>query len=153
MTPYESLEKAGKLGAEYVEIFFNSHTELEPEYLENILNDKVNIIYGHNMKNGTMFKDVDKYNDKDFFDSHENITIYLEERKIDLKPEFCCYGNADEKLRKIEDINTLNEFCKDKTISNGTTPETFNNLYVLVTCNYYGNDYRTYLICTERVSD
>lgn len=35
-TPCESLEKAGKLGVKYVEIFFNTHTELEEEYLSKI---------------------------------------------------------------------------------------------------------------------
>ena len=35
-TPCESLELAGKLGAKYVEIFFNTHTELEYGYLEKL---------------------------------------------------------------------------------------------------------------------
>ena len=35
-TPCESLEQAGKLGAKYVEIFFNTHTELEYDYLEKL---------------------------------------------------------------------------------------------------------------------
>ena len=32
-TPLESLEKAGQLGAKYVEIFFNTYSELEEEYI------------------------------------------------------------------------------------------------------------------------
>lgn len=32
-TPLESLEKAGQLGAKYVEIFFNTFSELEDEYI------------------------------------------------------------------------------------------------------------------------
>ena len=35
-TPMESLEKAGQLGVKYVEIFFNTHSELEMEYLDKI---------------------------------------------------------------------------------------------------------------------
>ena len=39
------------------------------------------IIYGHNMKNGTMFADLLKYQDKDFYEKHKYIrfdTIYEE---------------------------------------------------------------------------
>lgn len=34
------------------------------------------LLYGHNMKNGTMFSVLGKYLDKDFFLSHQNIKIY-----------------------------------------------------------------------------
>lgn len=31
------------------------------------------IIYGHNMKNGTMFADLNKYKDKKFYESHKEV--------------------------------------------------------------------------------
>ena len=34
-------------------------------------NDWYNLIYGHHMDNGAMFGDIDKYRDKDFFNSHQ----------------------------------------------------------------------------------
>lgn len=34
------------------------------------------IIYGHNMKNGSMFSSLDKYLNRDFFYSHINLKIY-----------------------------------------------------------------------------
>ena len=44
-TPVESLEKAGKLGVKYIEIFFNTDSELETEYLEKLKDiiDKYNM--------------------------------------------------------------------------------------------------------------
>lgn len=39
------------------------------------------VIYGHDMKDGTMFKDLHKYEDADFFASHDKITIYTETEK------------------------------------------------------------------------
>lgn len=36
------------------------------------------MIYGHDMKNGTMFKDLHKFEDKEFFDSHDTVMIYTE---------------------------------------------------------------------------
>lgn len=37
------------------------------------------VIYGHNMKNGTMFKHLHKFKEKEFFDNHEFFEIYTEE--------------------------------------------------------------------------
>lgn len=38
--------------------------------------DPVTVMYGHNMKNGTMFTELHKYEDKDFFDEYPYIYIY-----------------------------------------------------------------------------
>lgn len=37
------------------------------------------LIYGHNMKDGSMFQNLHKFSDAEFFASHEKITIYTEE--------------------------------------------------------------------------
>lgn len=36
------------------------------------------LIYGHDMKNGTMFKDLHKFENKEFFDTHDTVMIYTE---------------------------------------------------------------------------
>lgn len=41
--------------------------------------DDETIIYGHNMKNGSMFSNLGKYLNKDFLDSHSKIKIYTPE--------------------------------------------------------------------------
>lgn len=38
--------------------------------------DKETVIYGHNMRNETMFSELSKYLDKDFLDSHNTLKIY-----------------------------------------------------------------------------
>lgn len=38
--------------------------------------DPVTVLYGHNMKNGTMFADLHQFRKQEFFDSHPNIYIY-----------------------------------------------------------------------------
>jgi len=42
------------------------------------------ILYGHSMKNGSMFHDLIRFGDKSYFDSHTTGTIYLENRNISL---------------------------------------------------------------------
>ena len=39
--------------------------------------DKNIIIYGHNMKNGSMFAQLHKFEDPDFFDANREVVIYL----------------------------------------------------------------------------
>ncbi len=41
-------------------------------------NDNHTVIYGHNMKNGTMFKSLRNYDDKEFFQENKYIYIYTE---------------------------------------------------------------------------
>ena len=38
--------------------------------------DAVTVVYGHNMKNGSMFSSLHRYEDRDFFDEHPNFSIY-----------------------------------------------------------------------------
>ena len=43
--------------------------------------DNVTVVYGHNMKNGSMFASLHRFMDKDFFDEHDTIVIYLPEEE------------------------------------------------------------------------
>ncbi len=44
--------------------------------------DRVTVLYGHNMANGSMFATLHRFRDEDFFDSHKYIYIYTENRKL-----------------------------------------------------------------------
>ena len=43
------------------------------------------MLYGHHMKNGSMFKDISRYKDQGYFDQHSEIILYTPEREIHLK--------------------------------------------------------------------
>lgn len=68
--------------------YYLDHTiEGKAGYPGSIYTEKVNakdfsdfntVIYGHDMKDGSMFKDLHKYEDSEFFDKHSKITIYTE---------------------------------------------------------------------------
>ena len=110
-------------------------------------NDSLTIIYGHNMKNGSMFHDIDSFNKADFFNAHQAITLYEADKESALQPVVCMYGKADDAVRSIKSAEDLKAFAENKTVSNGEIPEEIGSLVVLVTCNYAGSDYRTYLVC------
>lgn len=45
-------------------------------------NDRVTVLYGHNMADGSMFADLHKFKDKEFFDENKYIYIYTPDRKL-----------------------------------------------------------------------
>ncbi len=46
------------------------------------MTDRVTVLYGHNMKNGSMFATLHKFEDKEFFKKHKYFYIYTPERKL-----------------------------------------------------------------------
>jgi sortase B len=45
---------------------------------QNDFSDQNTIIYGHNMKNGSMFASLNKYKEKSYYDGHQGFWIYTE---------------------------------------------------------------------------
>lgn len=113
-----------------------------------------NIIYGHNMKNGTMFRDLIKFKDEEFFKKHRNFQIYTSSRVINLKAISCYYGKADADVRKTnfdsqeeyqEFVTNLIKNCPYAECPDGPVK----SIYTFITCSYEINDARTYLIAVE----
>lgn len=112
------------------------------------------VIYGHNMKNGTMFKDIVKYKDKDYFDAHRTILLYTPERTIRLKVLSAYYDVAKPiaRMTKFKSQERFDQFVKEMI-----TPCAFAELpdrqipriYSLITCSYEINDARTFLFAAE----
>ena len=113
-----------------------------------------NPIYGHHMKDGSMFKDVVKFKDQDFFEAHRYFEIYTPERTIHLKTLGCYYSDSNGIVRKT---SFKSQASFDKWVSErlalcsfAEVPEQpFDSMFVLVTCSYEQNDARTLLFAAE----
>ncbi len=68
--------------------------------------DPLTLLYGHNMKNGTMFASLHKYEKKEFFDENPYIYIYSE-GCIRIYQIFAAYRYGDEHL-----LNAVNVYDK-----------------------------------------
>ena len=122
------------------------------DYRNNIDEDKNIIIYGHNMRNGTMFNNITKFKDESFFNNNNTINIirnntlyqyeifsvYVEdESKVSLDTEF-----ADNEIF----VNyALNEGAKSIYNKNITITEE-DKIITLVTCSYEYTGARTILV-------
>lgn len=111
-----------------------------------IQNDNM-IVYAHNMKNGTMFHDLLKYQDKSFCDEHREIefdTLYeigvyeiyaVLRTKVGSENEFKYYDFIDAKTE--DEYNAFVNECISRSIYNsGIIPQYGDKLLTLSTCSY-----------------
>lgn len=61
--------------------------------------DPNTVIYGHNMKNGSMFRDLHKYSDKAFFEDYQKVIIYMPEQMLEYHI-FAAYTYDDRHILK-----------------------------------------------------
>lgn len=101
-------------------------------------------IYGHHMKNGSMFKDVSKFVDTSYMEQHQKITIMTSQKELHLKPVYCYAAKSDGTYRQVlTSRGQIVQFILDHTGLEINTDD----LYVLITCSYGSADERTYLYC------
>jgi len=113
-----------------------------------------NPIYGHHMKDGSMFKDVTKFKDEEYFKAHQYFEIYTPERTIHLKALSCYYADASGIVRKTRFTSqeSFDQWVKERLepCKFAEIPEfSVDNMYVLVTCSYEFNNARTLLFAVE----
>lgn len=129
-------------------------------YLDNLakkdFTSKNNLIYGHNMRDGSMFKDVVKYKDFEYLKKHKTVYIYTPEREIKLKAIAAFYGNPDGSSRQtiFVDDEEFSDFVKGRLAHASNVLKLPSNdvdkvtqLFCLVTCSYEFNNARTFLYC------
>ena len=107
------------------------------------MNDSHTIIYGHRMRSGTMFADLGKYRELDFWRDHPSVYIALEDgvRRYDI---FAAYEAGLQSLVYRLDLDGREEelirFGLDSSvIDTGVVPEAGEKLLTLSTCT--GNGY------------
>lgn len=107
-------------------------------------------VYGHHMKDGTMFRDIVKYLDPEYLAGHSLIKVFTAEICFYLEPIYCYAAKADGDYRRVvADREELQWFLYQKTGLEISS----DNIYVFVTCSYKQEDERTYLICREKPTE
>ena len=113
-----------------------------------------NIIYGHHMKDGSMFSTVQRFNDKTFFEANSSGTIYLPNDILPLKVIAFTVIKPEDKhiysLPKKTDAEQLEYFDyirKTARYFRETELKPNDRIVTLSTCNYEFNNARMSLIC------
>ena len=121
------------------------------------------IIYGHNMKDGTMFRTLMSYTEEDFWKEHPQVeyATLTEARTYDILAVF-----YDRVYYKYEDVFKFYQFIDAKDAEDydraiayykenalydtGITAEYGDRLLTLVTCSYHETNGRFVLVARER---
>lgn len=126
----------------------------EAAYNAKDFSDRNTLIYGHNMKNGTMFGQLDKYKDPSYMKEHNTIVIYTPEhiykykvfaaitydnRHIMYSFDFKQETGMQEFLDSIRKVNNLNTYI-DETVEVTSSDK----IITLSTCN--GNKKQRFLV-------
>lgn len=121
------------------------------------------VIYGHNMKDGSMFGDLDLYREEDFFREHAEIsfdTLY-EERTYEIMAVFLSQVyESDEDVFKYyqfyeaetqEEFDTFYENVKKLSFyDTGVEAEYGDTFLTLSTCTYHVEDGRLVIVAKKR---
>lgn len=113
-----------------------------------------NPIYGHHMKDGSMFKGLEYFKKEDYFKEHQYFDIYTPERTIHLKAVACYYSSADGIVRQtsFQTQEDFDQWVKGRLekCSFAEMPEgPVESMFVLVTCSYEMPNARTLLFAVE----
>jgi len=92
------------------------------------------LIYGHNMKNGTMFADILKYRDSEFFENHREVYIYTPERAYKYRI-FAAYVNDNNHVLYANDFSTEQGFQTYLDMIRSKTDGIFDKSFEIKTSN------------------
>lgn len=142
------------------ELFIDAKCTLDFDFTDETDTESDNlIVYGHNMKNGTMFRPIVSYKNEAYWKEHPTFTFttLYEERTYEVVAAFYdrVYYNYEDVFKFYQfidaedeaDFNEAVEYYKDKArYETGVTPEYGDKLITLVTCSSYVDNGRFVVI-------
>ena len=118
-------------------------------YLNNRFNDENTVLFGHHMRNKTMFAQLKKYKEKEFFYGDNDIVIEVENDKVLKYKVFSAYvtdskdnyiktnfDDKDQYKEFLEDIKNKSQYKSDIDVNEN------DKIITLSTCSYEFNDAR-----------
>ena len=119
--------------------------------------DYYNIIYGHNMNDGSMFGSLKKYKDDGFWKENQYFTVYSEttayryrifsyEDAVNGGDVYKVGYQPGEEYQKF-----IDQMIKDSDVDTGIKPQTSNKILTLSTCtgNGYSKRFAVHAVCVD----
>lgn len=117
--------------------------------------DEETVIYGHNMRNGTMFSELNQYLKKDFLDSHNLIKIYTPNGNYEgtIFSVYSTFVNDENKNIKNLNFNERIQYYEKSSKQSINKVKNINKIIKLSTCSYLNTrtsptDQRYYIIAS-----
>lgn len=110
--------------------------------------DPYTLVYGHHMTNGSMFGDIFKFKDKQFFDANDKGILIMENKAYDLKIMACMETDAyDIEVYNVNksELEPFVSYVRDKAMYFREVP--YEQILLLSTCDNANTSGRTVLVC------
>lgn len=111
--------------------------------------DRVTLLYGHNMLDGSMFATLHRFEDPSFFNSNSSFTIYTDDKQLDYtivsafeyddRHIMNSFDFSDDEEYKAFIDEVVNPRSVSKNVREGVKVTTDDKLVVLSTCLDYGD--------------
>ena len=114
--------------------------------------DRNTLVYGHNMKNDTMFGTLSEYDSQSYYESHRTLWLLTPEQSWKLEPIAGFVTRADSDSYTLfesreELVGYLEEALTRSGFESEVDPEQTERIVTLTTCTYQGVDKRYILVC------
>ena len=115
--------------------------------------DFLTIIYGHHMRDGSMFGSLVKYRDKEYYQEHRKLRLYTPEHKYDLAVIGVCTIPATSEMYKydFDDDDSEEEYISwiERTTETACDEHAGadDRIVMLSTCTYEFSDARLVVFC------
>ncbi|RDY27460.1 SrtB family sortase [Romboutsia weinsteinii] len=119
------------------------------DYRNDYKNDRNLIIYGHNMKNKTMFAQLEKFKDENFWKENNKIRLVENDKEYIYEVFSAYFVNPDfdylrNEFNSDEEYKNYLQAIKSKSLFSSDLPvSTDDKIITLSTCSYEFNDART----------
>ena len=122
------------------------------------LTDFNTIIYGHHMKNGSMFASLHQYVDQAFYDEHKYMWYLTPDHTYRLDVLYGYVGNAEAEIYTIfvnkDELDSYLAFAgRNSSFVPDKVPEDINGIVALSTCSYEYDDARYVVVCVPVMID
>ncbi len=118
---------------------YNNKGSIFADYRNNAFQDFLTVVYGHRVEDKSMFEDLIKFRNKEFFDNH--ISIFLASPDEEFKAKIVAVANirSNSKLYKLDNISKddyLDQVKKASLYSRNLSLDSDDKLVMLSTCSY-----------------
>lgn len=118
------------------------------DYRDNVFKDSLTIVYGHRMKDGSMFNNIKYFKDSSFANEHKDVILYTPERKYDCEIVLFATISATDKVYNTKFDSAIGAYKMLKKhaeyIENEVSER--DKLVMLSTCTYEFDNARYVLL-------
>ena len=89
--------------------YYSGGSIFSQSYNRKDFSDPMTVLYGHNLRNGRMFAQLNGFSDAEVFESHRYIYVYLPDRML-VYEIFAAYPHSNEHLLLCHDFSDAGDF-------------------------------------------